>query len=220
MNILIVSATKQEVPLLENTNYQVKELTGDCFVFNSKKHGITVLVTGVGMLNTAIGMSRLLSKSSYDFILNVGVAGSFNKKYLLGEVLHVVSDEVYRFGADSPEGFIPIEKMGLNTSGRFKQTKSVFRTLIDLPECSAITVNTVHGESKGIEEAQAFGKDLESMEGAAFMQVCETFGVEGIQIRAVSNYVEPRNKEAWQLKKAITNLNAYLVQLIHKLDEQ
>jgi futalosine hydrolase len=35
-----------------------------------------------------------------------------------------------------------------------------------------------------------------------------------VQIRAVSNYVEPRNKENWQMGLAIKNLNEYLITLL------
>jgi len=50
------------------------------------------------------------------------------------------------------------------------------------------------------------------------MYACELMKVQYAQVRAISNFVEPRNKEAWKLKKAIKNLNEVLHQhLINKI---
>jgi futalosine hydrolase len=38
--------------------------------------------------------------------------------------------------------------------------------------------------------------------------------VEPLQLRAISNYVEVRNREAWKIKEAITALNEAVQQLL------
>ena len=38
-----------------------------------------VLITGGGMLNTAIVLTKKLSKEKYDLVINLGIAGSFKK---------------------------------------------------------------------------------------------------------------------------------------------
>jgi futalosine hydrolase len=50
------------------------------------------------------------------------------------------------------------------------------------------------------------------MEGAAFFYACEEANVDGLQVRAISNYVEKRNKENWNLALAVKNLNDWLIQ--------
>ena len=45
------------------------------------------------------------------------------------------------------------------------------------------------------------------MEGAAVFKVCKEMKVPCIQIRSISNKVERRNKENWDLDLAISNLN-------------
>ena len=55
------------------------------------------------------------------------------------------------------------------------------------------------------------------MEGAAFFQVCNTFNVPCIQIRAISNKVEHRNKDNWNLPLAIKNLNNKVEEIITEL---
>jgi futalosine hydrolase len=56
------------------------------------------------------------------------------------------------------------------------------------------------------------------MEGAAFFYACRKEGVPGLQIRAVSNYVEKRNRDAWQIGLAVKNLNTFAVELLQALN--
>ena len=55
------------------------------------------------------------------------------------------------------------------------------------------------------------------MEGLAFYYVLKLIQKPGIEIRAISNYVEKRNKENWNLKLSIQNLNKELVTIIQYL---
>jgi futalosine hydrolase len=48
-----------------------------------------------------------------------------------------------------------------------------------------------------------FKPQVESMEGAAFMQACLVHEVAFAEVRAVSNVVERRNRDAWKLADAI-----------------
>jgi hypothetical protein len=42
-------------------------------------------------------------------------------------------------------------------------------------------------------------------------------GVPFAQVRAISNYVIPRDKSQWQMKDAIINLNKWLVGFVEKI---
>ena len=98
--------------------------------------------------------------------------------------------------------------------------KNVFKnkSKTDLLSVSSITVNRVHGNKRSITEIiNRLNPDIENMEGAAFFQVCNTFNVPCIQIRAISNKVERRNKDNWNLPLAIKNLNNKLVEIISEL---
>ena len=76
----------------------------------------------------------------------------------------------------------------------------------------------MHGNKRSITEIiNRLNPDIENMEGAAFFQVCNTFNVPCIQIRAISNKVERRNKDNWNLPLAIKNLNNKLVEIISEL---
>jgi futalosine hydrolase len=55
--------------------------------------------------------------------------------------------------------------------------------------------------------------DIESMEGAAFFASCMVHRVPCLQLRAVSNRVEPRNREAWNIPLALNRLQESLARL-------
>ena len=81
-----------------------------------------------------------------------------------------------------------------------------------------ITVNTVHGIENSIHEmVERLHPDIESMEGAAVFKVCEEMRVSCIQIRSISNKVEKRNKESWNLPLAISNLNIEVEKIVSTL---
>jgi len=62
-----------------------------------------------------------------------------------------------------------------------------------------------------------FAPQVESMEGAAFMYACLISGVPFAQVRAVSNIVEKRNREAWQMGEAIGALGRASLDILRSL---
>jgi len=91
--------------------------------------------------------------------------------------------------------------------------------IANIRQVSAITVNTVHGNETSIKKLTGrISPQLESMEGAAFFYACKQAGLPCLQIRAVSNYVEKRNRDAWQIGLAIKNLNSFAADLLYQID--
>ena len=87
-----------------------------------------------------------------------------------------------------------------------------------LRKVRGITVNKVHGNEKSIKQVQSrLSPDIESMEGAAFFYACKMSKVNFIQIRAISNYVEKRNKNSWQIELALSNLASELKQILNQI---
>ena len=208
MKILLVSATKFEVfPL----GHRLSKVRGKDHVWNYKtsKHSVDLLVTGVGMTATAYELGRTLS-GKYDLAVNIGVAGSFRKKIALGSVVSVKSDRFADMGAEDGNRFLTLEEMGLS-NGSWKLEDESWKdkkALSGLKKVKGITVNTVHGNSASIKKVmKKFNPDIETMEGAAFFYACDRMGIPCLQIRAISNYVERRNKKNWQLNLAIRNLS-------------
>jgi len=216
MKILIVSATRKEInPLLKQYSIQAKRT--NLFSFRSGKKSVDVLVTGVGMTVTAFHLGKNLS-SKYGLAINVGICGSFKKKFTPGTVLNVVNDCFADFGAEDGEKFLTAEEIGLVQG--LKVHGSVFKNKMTggLPKVSSITVNTVHGNNSSIRKViRKFSPDIESMEGAAFFYACRLNKIPCIQLRAVSNYMEKRSKKNWKTKSAVNNLCSFVMKLIEEL---
>jgi len=205
MRILVVSATEFEVGDLKSE-------------VGSPKSDIEFLITGVGMVATSFALGKHLATNQYDLVINLGIAGSFDRNIVLGEVVEVVEDQLSELGAEDDEAFLPIETLGFGES--IFKTDSRLSSYVDqqLKQVSAITVNTVHGYEPSIQKLTGrIQPQLESMEGAAFFYACKEAGVPSLQIRAVSNYVEKRNRDAWQIGLAIKNLNSFAAEFLERV---
>ena len=182
-------------------------------------HEIDVLITGVGMVATAAWTSRALIQSSYDLALNLGLCGTFDSFIDLGTVVHVVSDRLAELGAEDGDRFLTLADLELSGESEFVNLDPPSNPELDsLPAVAGITVNTVHGSDRTIAAInERFNPQVESMEGAAFMSACLIHKVPFAQLRAVSNLVEPRNRDAWKIPEAIRNLNVSALRMIDQL---
>ena len=191
MNILLVVATKDEITIQNN---------------------VEVLITGAGIPNTILQLTAHLKNNQYDLIINVGICGSFNKKYKIGDVVEITEDNFTEIGFQDREHFVSLNnQFGINTAFQVPSVTS-------LPKVNAITVNTVHGNISSIERViNQLNPDVESMEGAACFMVCQYFNVPCVQIRAISNKVEERDVSKWNIPLAINNLHVALEKIIKDL---
>ncbi|SFC04831.1 futalosine hydrolase [Parapedobacter composti] len=160
------------------------------------------------MVATAFALGRQLASKPYKLLLNVGIAGSFDRSIALGEVVYVYQDTIAELGAEDGEHFLDSEAMGL-AAHTFHSTAET--AVSALRKCRGITVNTVHGHEQHIEiTLKRLAPQTESMEGAAALYAAQQAGIPAAQVRAISNYVERRNKASWQIGLAIDNLNHWL----------
>jgi len=219
MNILIVSATEFEVkPLCEYLG--ISQVLPDMNISDNPigDHEVKVLITGIGMVNTAFSMGRY-SNTLYDLVLNVGVCGAFDRLIKLGDVVEITEDVLSELGAEDGDAFLTYDKLNLPGDYQFKSHLSRSFAQIDaLKKVKGITVNTVHGNEISINKVKTlFKADVESMEGAAFFASIGSAQNNYTQIRAVSNYVEKRDKSKWQMSLAISNLNNFLIDFVKGL---
>ncbi len=205
MRILIVAATEFEVDVLK-------------MEAKNHSHQVDFLITGVGMVATAFALAKHLATNTYQLVINLGIAGSFNRNIKLGEVVEVIEDCFSELGAEDDDAFLTIDALGFGKSTFTPTARLVEFGEFNLTQATAITVNTVHGNMQSIEKLNnSLQPDLESMEGAAVFYTCQQMGLTCLQIRAVSNYVEKRNRDAWQIGLAIKNLNNFGIGLLNSL---
>lgn len=193
----------------------VRSVTPRLERYRHAAHDVDVLLTGVGMVATAVWCSERLSRERYDVALDVGVCGAFVPSLPLGVAVHVVSDTFAELGAEDGDRFLSLGELGLQgpdefpfRSGRIANVAPPPNPVLQaLPQVTGITVNTVHGHGPSIAAVvERLQPDVESMEGAAFMYAALAHGVPFAQVRVVSNIVERRNRAAWKLPESIAEL--------------
>jgi futalosine hydrolase len=219
MKILLVAATRFEIePLLSRFagSKNPDQLILPDFT-------VEVLVTGVGMVATAFALGKQLALNNYDLAINVGIAGSFAFDIELGEVVLVTEDVFAEQGAEDNEDFLSLVDLGFGEITQYshqsiqkgEQTNLNLAMPEQIRKVKAITVNKVHGNEFSIAKTLSrFKAEVESMEGAAFFYACNQSQTPCIQLRAISNYVEPRDKERWKVDLAIKNLNEFLINFL------
>ena len=224
MNILIVAATPYEIAPL-HTYLKDSFVKSSPIIFKKNELKIHLLLTGIGMTHTAYAMGRYMGSYDIDFAVNMGIGGALHKGLELGEVLHVVQEEFGDLGIEQADGsFQTLFESELMDTNQFPFIEGVLKNdsakgFEFLKKAKGISVNTVHGFPNAI---AAFKNkyphaDLESMEGASFFYVCQQEEIPFIQIRAISNYVEQRNKAYWKIPLAIDNLNKTIISMIEDI---
>ncbi len=223
MKILLTAATPFEIaPVREHLAAQFERVSD--FYFKKNDLEVQILVTGVGMTYTGFALGNVLARRQYDLAVNAGIAGAFNRSLKLGDVVNVVSERFADLGVEEADGtFTDVHELGLIDPNQQPFQNGELRNdgaseFDFLPKCKGLTVNKVHGSAASIAAIlKKYRADVETMEGAAFFLACLLSGVAFLEIRSISNYVEPRNREDWDLPLAIKNLNEILLNLVETL---
>lgn len=176
------------------------------------------------MALTAFNLGGLFTKHRFDLAINAGIAGAYPASgFAKGDVVNVTTERFADLGVEEADGsFTDVHELGLvdaNASPFSNGTLLNPATGHDfLPKAKGLTVNKVHGYQPSIDAIlRKYPADVESMEGAAFFLACLMAGQPFLQIRSISNYVETRNREAWEIPKAISALNSVLVEVVGSL---
>ena len=223
MQILLVSATPFEIqPFLAYLSEHFTKAEENTFLKNELQ--IEVLITGVGIPLTAYHLGRVFAQKSFDLAINAGIAGAFNRNLQIGDTVNVISEQFGDLGIEEADGSFTdlFENKLLSANDElFSDGKLLNPTAADftfLPPAKGLTINKVHGYPPSIDAIRKkYEADTESMEGAAFFLACRQAGVKFLEIRSVSNYVEKRNREAWNLPLSVHNLNKVLTKMAESL---
>jgi futalosine hydrolase len=207
MKVLVVAATENEIK-----PYLLEQNSPD------------ILITGVGIPATIYCLTMKLLSKNYDLALQAGIAGVLDDRQEIGATVVVNKDTFGDLGIRESGAFQPLADTGFlhkdepPYSDGWLVNPHTHLQNISLPPVSAVTINTVTDDIETIRmQQQQFNADIESMEGAAFHYVCLQQKIPFLQIRSISNRVGERNKDKWEIKKAIANLNDHLIQIIENL---
>lgn len=224
MNLLLAAATEMEIGMLKEhlrTGWQA--VTDRSF----SKNGVTITlcITSVGMPATVYTFTKAIGTQKFDLALQIGVGGSFDHNIALGETVIVISELFGDLGAEDHYNYLDIFELGLSNPNTFpfengRLHNPLANKITGLRPVTGLTINTVSGNAFTIERRlKRYDAQVESMEGAAFHYVCLQERLPFLQVRAISNYVEPRDKSKWKMKEAIQGLNTWAINFIETLEK-
>ncbi|SDK95316.1 futalosine hydrolase [Maridesulfovibrio ferrireducens] len=220
--ILFVTATVKEM----------KAALGGVCILPALKQGVAVpfdfrgksgllLVTGIGIINSAFALGQTLAKYEIELVVLAGVAGTFDpERFPVGSAC-VVKTEIWpEYGLKKekdvdPKGLgfslaevdnKPIwDRVDLFSGSALK--KSVLDRFEKLPEAVSLTVSGVTATAdEALRLKTEFGADIENMEGFATAYGCTLSGIPVCQVRTVSNLVGSRDRKDWDLLGALAEL--------------
>jgi len=220
IKILYVTSTFAEARVLEKLN----GFTFHNNLFRSGNIELNLLVTGVGSMATAWAIKKWLSENANpDLAINAGIAGSYRDNIPIGSVVMPVSDCFADSGIEDRDNFITLSEAGLTGADDFPYQNGILhshneyveRMNSHLKAVDAITVNAATGSAVTIEKLiRKFNPAVETMEGATFFYICMVESIPFLAVRAISNRVEPRNRNNWNITLALDNLAVKLNEII------
>jgi futalosine hydrolase len=180
---------------------------------------------GVGMLASAVSLTRMILEDKPDLVIQAGIAGCFDKSVNLGKIVVVKEEALADMGVQEEGKWKDIFDLKLEKSSYHPFEKRKLPNpwltkfnLLKLPEVCSITINEITTDPERIQQlVKKYDPLIESMEGAALHYACREAGIPFIQIRAISNYIGERNKANWKIKEAIDNLNQTLLKYVDRL---
>jgi len=204
------------------TEFEIKPAID--FIQKQKLNDIDILITGVGLTAATYTLTRKIYMKKPTLIIQAGIAGCFDEKLSLAEVVVVKNEIIGDMGVEENGRFNSLFDLKLNdenvfpwTNGRLCNNSEIFRQ-VNLPMVDSVSINEISTSEKRINYYKNILKaSIESMEGAALHYVALMEKIPFLQLRSLSNFVGERDKNKWLMKEAITNLNLELQDLILKL---
>ncbi|MFF5176582.1 futalosine hydrolase [Micromonospora sp. NPDC000316] len=183
---------------------------------------VTVAPVGVGPAVAGAATARLLAlaeaaRRPYRAVVSAGVAGGFTGRAAVGDIVLGTASVAADLGAESPEGFIPVDELGMppallgggSVVPADPQLLAALRAALPAATTGPVlTVSTVTGTAASTEELRRRHPTAvaEAMEGYGVAVAAAQAGVPFVELRTISNPIGPRDRDAWRLHEALTAL--------------
>jgi len=191
------------------------------FLASHEYRHVEVVVTGVGLMTSTYAITKAISLHQPKFIIQAGIAGTLNPDANLGSVVAVRNETIGDLGVAEQSGFQSLFDLKLLSANMTPWTDGMLRnddyhlTSLGLSIVDGVTVNEISTKEETIRYyREQLKAQIETMEGAALHYVGIVERIPFLQIRSLSNYIGERDKAKWEIKKAITNLNRELQQIL------
>lgn len=190
---------------------------------------IVLALTGIGKVNAACAATLLLERYTPELLINTGCGGAFTGCGLgVGDLAFAASETFADEGVQTPQGWRGLDLIGIPICRG--EGEPIFNTVplpAGLAEAGAafaaehrfpaqlgpfLTVSSCSGTDCQAEELLSrFPGICENMEGAAVAQVATIYGVPLMEVRGISNMVEERDLSRWDLKRAVAEVQRFLL---------
>lgn len=178
-----------------------------------RRGAFDVLVAGVGPAAAAAGTATALALAEapgYGLVVSAGIGGGFAPAAPIGSL--VVADAIVAadLGAETPQGFLTVAELGFGRSVHLPPAELAARAAEATGALLApvLTVSTVTGTAARTTALAARHPlaGAEAMEGFGVAEAAAAHGLPVLEVRAVSNAVGPRDRDAWRIGEALTAL--------------
>lgn len=176
-----------------------------------------VKLAGVGPVAAAINTTTALMSGEYRLVISAGIAGGFEGRAEIGDVVVATDIVAADLGVETPEGFSSVDELGFGTS-RVQSDKPAADRAVSALKVGRVaasygpivTVSTATGTAATAARlaGRVPGVVAEGMEGFGVAAAAIAKGVPTLEIRAISNRVGPRDRSAWRIGDALKSLEA------------
>ncbi|MEW9699882.1 futalosine hydrolase [Paenibacillus sp. SI8] len=174
-------------------------------------------LAGVGLVAAAVSAATTLAADNFDLVVIAGIAGGFAGRAEVGSL--VVASEIVAadLGVQMLDGFSSLEAMGfgqvrveVDADLAARLTAALQAKGLRTQAGPVLTVATATGTAATAAElaARVPGAAAEAMEGFGIASAAQRRGVPILEIRAISNAVGPRDRDAWRIGDALKALEA------------
>jgi nucleoside phosphorylase len=193
-------------------------------------HDLHPHICGIGMAECAATTAQLLAGLQTTdalpspvagqrpgLVILAGIAGTYTDTLKIGDAVAVASETIADLGRRNADGsFVPLFQKTYHTTAIPKNFRSVHSNTVNMAGGLGSTGDDAGGENASRGNAGSTGStgnagnagstenavaaEIENMEGAAFLAVCQRFGVRAMEVRTISNRVgQPVDSESLDL---------------------
>jgi futalosine hydrolase len=169
-----------------------------------------VLAGGAGPAAAAAATAFGLASGPYGLVVSAGIGGGFAPAAPVGSLVVASGIVAADLGAETPGGFVPVTGLGFGRD-RFTPPPARVRAVAAATGALAAEILTVSTVTGTADRAAALiaahpGAAAEAMEGFGVAEAADRVGTPALEIRAVSNAVGPRDRDAWRIGDALAAL--------------
>ncbi|TDC75462.1 futalosine hydrolase [Streptomyces hainanensis] len=175
---------------------------------------LDAVAAGVGGPAAAAVVASVLAagEGPYDLVVSAGIGGGFAERVPVGGLVVASTVLAADLGAQTRAGFADMAELGFGIVAHQppEELATAVATATGAVHAPVLSVSTVTGTEERLAElaARHRGAAGEAMEGFGVACAAALHGVPMLEIRAVSNAVGPRDREAWRIPEALAALTA------------